>query len=114
MMRVIAKTASEINDRRALLSLILLVACAVTALFYIMNLYFLIDKTVAIKNIDDKISALNSDVVALDAEYLKVTSRITPEIISSYGLAQAKVSMYIKRPAPTASAVNLASGSHEL
>lgn len=113
MMRVIAHTAGEINQKRAYISLAVLFLSLVMGLVYAVNLYSLISRTVAIKNIESKINSINSVTSTLDAEYLKLASTITPDAISSHGLKQGRVTAYITRPSPTASIINLASGGHE-
>lgn len=86
-------------------------ACAISALFYAVNLYSLISHTVAMQQIEGRAVLLASALSSLDAEYLKLTSAITPDALAEHGLVPGKVSLYVTRPASTAS---LAAGGHEL
>ncbi|MCX6715679.1 MAG: hypothetical protein NT077_01525 [Candidatus Taylorbacteria bacterium] len=114
MKRVIVSTAGHIHDHRAKLSLVILSACVLVAVFYAVNLYTLVSHTIAIKQIESRAASLSGSLSALDAEYLKLTSTITPDILAEHGLVAGEVSLYITRPAPTASAGNLASLGNEL
>lgn len=89
----------------------------VTTLFYATNLYSLVSRTVAVKQVEKETATLSSSLSTLDAEYLRLSSAITPDAMTKHGLSQAQVSVYITRPAATASAasvINLARGGHEL
>ncbi len=107
MKRVIVNTAGHISDHRAKLTFAIMGACAVAAIFYAVNLYTLISHTVAMQKMESQAAVLGSAIGKLDAEYLRISSKITPDSLASYGLVPGHVSMYITRPAATANLVSL-------
>ncbi len=88
--------------------------CAISAVFYAINLYSLISHTVAMQQTEGRAVLLASALSSLDAEYLKLTSAITPDALAEHGLVPGQVSLYITRPAATAAIGNLAAHGHEL
>lgn len=86
----------------------------VSAVFYAINLYNLVSHTVAMQQTERRTVLLSSALSSLDAEYLKLTAAITPDTLAEHGLVPGQVSLYITRPAATASINSLAAGGHEL
>ena len=114
MKRAIAETADRINDYRANITTALLGAAILAAILYAFNLYALISRTVAIGQTEKQSAAISSVISALDGQYLKLTSAITPDTLAEHGLTSGQVSIYITRPSRTASIGDLASVGHEL
>jgi hypothetical protein len=115
MKQAIATTAENVHAHRAAITVALLIGCAICALFYAVNLYSLISRTVAIRQAEGSAASLSSAISALDATYLKLTSAITPDTVSAHGLSVGQVSAYIKRSQSTASIMPaLAQVGHEL
>lgn len=102
MKRAIAHTGIQINNQRANITTMLLLGSLMIAAFYTFSLYNLISKTVLIGQLEKEASALSSEISSLDSEYLKLSSTITPDKMSKYGLEKGHVSLYITRPQPTA------------
>lgn len=95
----------------------ILSACLLTAFVYAFNIYSVISHTVALEHVKSQVTAVTSSVSSLDAKYLELSSALTPDTLSDYGLSQGKVSAYIQRVPSTASAASagaLAVGGHEL
>lgn len=114
MKRTIVNTAEHIHDHMIKLNAVILGACLIAAVFYAVNLYSLISHTVAIQRTESRTILLDSALGELDSEYLKLSGAITPDVLAEYGLVPGHVSLYITRPASTASAGNLARAGHEL
>lgn len=111
MTKAIAASYNVITEYRASLTSFLLLASCIVAGLYIFNIYELVSKTVALRQINEETVALAGKVENLDVTYLSLASRVTPENLSAYGLKQGSVSEYIPR---TASADRVAMVSHEL
>lgn len=114
MKKAITTTAGELHAYRAMITLAILAASPLCAVFYAFNLYSMISRTVALRHAESAITAASTDVGRLDAEYLKLAASVTPDLLASHGLAEGKVSLYITRTAATASLPALAQGGHEL
>lgn len=106
--------ANQIHEYRAYITMVILGACFITAAFYGYNLYSLVSKTVSINKIESKAAALASTINDLDSKYLKLSSEITPDALSQYGLEPGVVAVYITKQTASASLGNLARGGHEL
>lgn len=115
MKRVLINTAEQVHSYRANITLALLFASALCAIWYAANLYSLVSRTVALRQAEKSIASVTTQVSDLDTQYLKLTSSITPDQLSAYGLSAGKIAAYIKRTQSTASLLPaLAQGGHEL
>ena len=112
--RIVGATAKQNGHSLQIFTLAMLGACFITAVLYAINLYSLISYTVVIQRAETRSAALSGDLSRLDSEYLKLSTAITPDSLAKHGLAEGHVSIYITRPAPTASRGDLAALSHEL
>jgi len=97
MTRTIVNTASYIQDHMVKLTLAVIGMCVIVALFYVMNLHTLISRTLAIKQIENKIILVSSALSKLDSEYFALSNAITPDSMKQYGLSQGQISLYITR-----------------
>jgi hypothetical protein len=97
MTRAIVQTYNIVHEYRKRISIILLISSIIMVLFYVLNIYSVVSHTVTIKNLNSQISAVENIVDDLDAKYLILSSKITPDSLSSYGMSQGKVSEYISK-----------------
>jgi len=97
MTKAITITYGVFQDHIAKVTSLVLMACLIVAGIYIFHTYSLVNKTVALRTIDGQMTALSGDVQGLDAKYLDLVSRITPENLGTFGLKQGTVSDYISR-----------------
>lgn len=97
MTKTIAKTYSAAREYKAHLATVLFVGCLIMAAIYALNTYSIISKTVAAQKIEAQTAALQSSVQNLDAQYITLSNKITPDIAKDYGLRQSAVSAYIPR-----------------
>ncbi|MGC9605781.1 MAG: hypothetical protein ABSF56_03490 [Minisyncoccia bacterium] len=114
MTEIIEQTHNIAAEYRARMTLCFIVLAAAAVLFYAFNLYAVVSRTVALSRVQSETAAAGSAVASLDAEYLGLSSALTPDSLGAHGLVQGKVSAYIERPASTASIGPLASVGHEL
>ncbi|MDB5239155.1 MAG: hypothetical protein JWO00_490 [Candidatus Parcubacteria bacterium] len=114
MTKAIAQTYTYAHQYRALIALTFIGACVLAAVFYTVNVYSVVSHTIALQSIQKQTSALASSVGSLDARYLDLSSAVTPDSLSAYGLTQGSVSVYIPRTASTATFGTLAARGHEL
>lgn len=93
----------------------LVYACIGMSLFAILSyaslVYVLISRTVALEKTQSETTALSSSVNKLDAEYIKLTGAITPDMVRAFGMKPGQVSVYITK---TASLGSVALSGHEL
>ena len=111
MTKVISQTYNVTMEYRAKLTWAALVICAFLALFYSWNLYKVIASTVALHRIEVDKSKLTGSLDGLDAQYLALSDKITPDALKSHGMTQVSVTEYIPR---NASIGRVAMLGHEL
>ena len=97
MTKAIVQTYDVISDNVMRISFTLFVACFFFAILYVVNVFSVISKTVALQSVEAKISALGSDVDSLDAQYLALSGKITPDNLNAHGMSQGNVSEYIAK-----------------
>jgi hypothetical protein len=114
MTEIIEQTHNIAAEYRARITLAFIAAGVIAALLYAFNLYAIVSRTVALGRVQSETAALGSAVASLDAEYLGLSSAFTPDSLGGHGLVLGRVSVYIERPASTASIGPLASVGHEL
>jgi len=118
MTKTIAQTYSLVHEYRMKISLAFAAVSAVMALLYIMNVYAVISRTVAIQKVNAEIVSTESAVESLDAQYLRLSSKITPDSLDAYGMSQGRVSEYISKASSAAlgraaSVSSVAMSAHE-
>jgi len=86
-------------------------ACAILIFFYAVNVYRVISHTVALQKVTTSLTSIGSAVGDLDAHYLALSSQVTPDSLSKYGLTQTQVSEFISR---TSTLGTVATIGHEL
>ena len=99
MTQAIAHTYSIVHDYRRQITLALFGSCMVLALIYAVNLYRVVSHSVALQQINKQQATLTGEIQTLDAQYLAVSNKLTPDAIHSYGFTQGKVSAFISRAA---------------
>lgn len=116
MKRVLVNTAENVHAYRMNITIAILCASVICAAFYAMNLYSLVSRTVAIRQVERQVTAVSSVISDLDSKYLTLTSNITPDTLVGRGFAVGKVSAYIKRSQSTATIqpTLVARAGHEL
>ena len=95
MTKAIALTYSIAHDYSIQIAYSLLAACLLLAVAYGFNVYGVISHTVALQHVELETASLSSSVSSLDAQYLNLSSGITPAIMQSHGFTQGHVSAYI-------------------
>ncbi len=111
MTKAIAQTYSIIHEHRLRLTYSLLAGCLFMVILYAANVYAIISRTVALQKISNQTTALENSVNGLDASYLTLSSKITPDSLAAYSMSQGHVSEYISR---STSLSRIAMGGHEL
>ncbi len=97
MTQAIVQTYTTANENRAKITGVVIALCISMAMYYGFNVYKVISKTVTMQSDQSTLSQLSSSVGTLNAQYLQLSSSITPDKFKSYGLSQGKVSQYISR-----------------
>ena len=111
MTKAITQTYTIAHEYRRQITTALLATCMVFALVYAMNLYRVISHTIALQQVNLQANALDASIQHLDAQYIGISSKITPDNIHSYGFNKGQVSAFISR---TASLGSVALVAHEL
>lgn len=104
MTKAIINTYTAVHEYSARIVMAALVGSVIAALFYAVNLYTVISHTVAIGEIERETSLVIGARNDLDAQYLDLGSAATPDTLAKYGLTAGKISAFISRTSPTASA----------
>ena len=99
------------NEHRMRITVTLMAGCLVLAMLYGINIYHLVLRTVAMQETQSALVAKSHEVNSLASKYLTLSSALTPDTLSNYGLNAANVSQYISR---TSSLSRVAMSGHEL
>lgn len=97
MTKAIAQTYTVAKDFRAEIAYVVLAASVGLALVYGFNLYRVVTETIALRTVQSQEVALQSSLSDLNAKYLDLSSRITPDTLRQYGFSQGQVAEYINR-----------------
>ena len=76
---------------------IVLAACAFSMFFYAVNVYNVIAQTILIQKVESTAASLENQVAILDSKYLDISGKLTPDLISTYGLRQVTIADFISR-----------------
>ena len=102
MTKAIAQTYTAAHEYaheyRAQISYALIAMCALRVVLYGLNLYGVINRTVATEQAIKQAAALSTTVQSLDAKYLELSQSVAaPSALKSHGLSRGEVSQYISR-----------------
>ena len=97
MTKVIANTISLTGEYKSVISRFILAISAFVIVLYGINVYSAISKAAAIKRIDTMRIALENKVQQLDAQYIALSGKVSPEMAEQYGLVEVPVAQYINR-----------------
>lgn len=97
MTKAIAHTINTANEYRLHISYFLLAVCALFVSVYCVNVYSVIAKSAEANGILRQSQVIENSVKSLDTEYIKMTSNITPQSLSSRGLSEGKVTAFITK-----------------
>jgi hypothetical protein len=110
MTKAITKTYSFTKEYSAVMTQIVMAGAIFMAILYAINVYSIVSRTVAMKDIESKAAKLQSSVQDLDAQYISLTNKITPDMARHYGLEESQVTAYIPRTPSLGSAQTLSRG----
>jgi hypothetical protein len=111
MTRALAITYSVAREHHIRITLAFLAGCALLVMLYALYVYQVISHTVALQKAEMSMTALSTKVDSLDAKYLELSSKLTPDALASYGMTPGQVSQYISK---SNSLSRVAFGGHEL
>lgn len=111
MTKAIAQTYGAAMQHRRMIVMVLMAGVAVCAFVYAFNVFRVVSRTVAVQKTESKIASVENRVQSLDARYLELANKITPDMVKSYGMKEGEVTAYILR---TASLGRVAMSGHEL
>ncbi|MES2314428.1 MAG: hypothetical protein V4524_00625 [Patescibacteria group bacterium] len=110
MTKALAQTYTTVHTYRVMIMRVLCVMCALATLWYGINVYSAISRTIAAENISKEASALSNSVNQLGSDYIKLSHSASPSALSQYGMNLGQVTAYI----PRTTSVSVALSSHEL
>jgi len=99
MTRAAAQTITVTMQYRKEIIRAFLAVCAFLVILYAVNVYSALSDSVALQNAELQIAELSKTVEDLDAQYLTLSSTLTPDKFQEYGLSQGKVSAFITKSA---------------
>ena len=111
MTKAIAFTYNVTQTYQSYIIKAVLISCGFLLTLYALNVYAVISHTVAVESLEKQSAALSTSVDSLDAKYLELSSKATPDALADYGYIQGQVSAFISR---TTSLGSLATRAHEL
>ena len=111
MTKALAQTYTTVHTYRVFIMRALCIGCAFATLWYAINVYQAISRTIASEHISSATDALSNSVNELGAQYIRLSSSASPSALEKYGMTVSPVSAYIPR---TASLGSVAFSSHEL
>ena len=111
MTKALAQTYTTVHRYRVFIMRMLCVGCAVATLWYGVNVYVAISRTIAASHISSAADAVSDSVNQLGSQYIKLSNSASPSALSSYGMTVSPVSAYIPR---TAALGSVALTGHEL
>jgi hypothetical protein len=111
MTKALAQTYTTIHTYRVFIMRLLCVGCALATVWYGINVYSAISRTIAASHVSAQANALSNEVNQLGSRYISLSNAASPSALSSYGMTPGTVSAYIPR---TASLGSVALSGHEL
>ncbi len=97
MTKAIAHTYNTARAYHVQMIYALIATCAILVFVYAFHVYKVIANTVALQKVEAHMASLSGTVDKLDAQYLELSSIITPDHVAKYGMKQGHVSEYISR-----------------
>jgi len=110
MTKAIAQTYTTIHSYRVVIMRMLCVSCAVATVWYGVNVFEAISRTIAAEHLSATADTLSNSVNDLGSQYIKLANLASPSALASHGMTVAGVTAYIPR---TASLGSVALSSHE-
>ena len=111
MTKAIINTYTTVHTYRVIIMKALCVGCALATLWYGVNVFQAISKTIATEHMSAKASSLSNSVNQLGTQYIKLANLASPSALATHGMTVTQVSAYIPR---TASLGSVALSGHEL
>lgn len=94
------------DENRQKITYALMAVCALLLVFYGLNIYATISRTVALEKVSTETKVVEDSLRTLDAQYIALSGKITPEMAKSYGLKEVPVYAFINRSATLGVAIN--------
>ncbi len=110
MTKALAQTYTTVHTYRVMIMRVLCVMCALATLWYGINVYSAISRTIAAENVSKQAAALSNSVNQLGSDYIKLSHSASPSALSQYGMNLGQVTAYIPRNV----SLSVALSSHEL
>lgn len=111
MTKTIVQTYNIANHYSKKAFYIGVVSCALFLVSYCIGVYRVISQTMSLQKIENQESVLSLSVQALDKQYIDLSSKITPDVIASYGFREVEVNNFIEK---SSSLGRIAQSEHEL
>jgi hypothetical protein len=110
MTKALAQTYTAVHAYRVAIMRLLCAACAIATIWYGINVYQAISRTIATEHMVNETSLISNTVNQLGSQYIQLSDDATPSALSKYGMSLGKVSVYIPR---TTSLGSVALSGHE-
>ena len=111
MTKAIIQTYTTVHTYRVFIMRILCIGCVLSALWYGVNVYSAISKTIGAEQLSKNASDLSNNVNKLGTQYIQLANLASPSALSAHGMTVSPVTTYIPR---TASLGSVALSGHEL
>ena len=97
MTKAIAQTYTTIHSYRVVIMRVLCVGCVLSTLWYGLNVYQAISRTIAAEQVSASVSKLSNSVNDLGTQYIKLANQASPSALAAHGMTVTGVSAYIPR-----------------
>ena len=97
MTKALAHTYTTIHTYRVNIMRLLCVGCLLAMVWYGINVYTAISRTIATEHISAVASDLSNSVNALGSQYIQLANLASPSALSAHGMTVSAVTSYISR-----------------
>ncbi len=97
MTKAITYTYSAAQEYRKYIAYAFICASMVMAIIYGFNIYSVISRTIATERLEARTASLQGTVQELDARYISLSDKVTPDAAKSFGLHETAVTAYIPK-----------------
>ena len=111
MTKALAQTYTTVHTYRVFIMRVLCVGCALATVWYGINVFGAISRTISAEHISAVTNDLSNSVNQLGAQYVQLTNVASPSALAEHGMSVSPVTAYIPR---TASLGSVALSGHEL
>jgi hypothetical protein len=105
MTKALAQTYTTIHAYRVFIMRALCIGCLVATVWYGVNVYQAISRTIAAENVSGLASGVSDSVNQLGAQYIQLADLASPSALSAHGMTVSSSTIYISSGASSLGSV---------